>query len=209
MKILLTDDHALMRQGLRLILERDFPGTIFGEAGNAEESLRSVAQENWDMVILDIAMPGRSGIEVLREIKLSHPRLPVLVLSMYPEDQFAVRLLKSGAAGYLTKTSAGDQLAEAVRKVMAGGRFISPRLAEELAAHLDTDMKHAPHERLSNREFLVLRLIASGKAVGQIAGELSLSVSTISTYRRRILEKMDMKNNAQLTHYAVQKKLVE
>jgi len=161
------------------------------------------------VVLLDITLPGRSGLEVLKEIKRSRPKLPVLILSMHPEDQFAVRMLKAGAAGYLTKESAGEELAGAIRKVIGGGRYVSPALAERMASYLTVDLQKAPHERLSDREFLILRTIASGKQVGQIAKELSLSVSTVSTYRARILEKMDMKNNAELTHYALQKSLVD
>ena len=209
MKILITDDHAVVRQGLKLILADQFKCAEFGEARNAQEALNRVWKEKWDVVILDITMPGRNGLEVLKEIKRSRPKLPVLVLSMHPEDQFAVRLLKAGAAGYLTKESAGEELVGAIEKVTSGGRYISPSLAERMASYLDMDVRKAPHERLSDREFLVLRMIASGKAVSQIAKELSLSVATVSTYRARILEKMDLKNNAQLTHYAIQKCLVE
>jgi len=154
-------------------------------------------------------MPGRSGLEVLGEIRKSRPRLPVLVLSMHPEDQFAMRVLKSGAAGYMTKESAPEALVGAIKKVLAGGRYVSPALAEQMAAYLGTDVQKAPHERLSDREFLVLRLIASGKTVSQIADQLTLSVKTISTYRARILEKMLMRSNAELTHYAIQNRLVE
>jgi len=209
MKILITDDHAVVRQGLKLILADQFKRAEFGEARNAQEALNRVWKEKWDVVILDITMPGRNGLEVLKEIKRSRPKLPVLVLSMHPEDQFAVRLLKAGAAGYLTKESAGEEIVGAIIKVTSGGRYISPSLAERMASYLDMDVRKAPHERLSDREFLVLRMIASGKAVSQIAKELSLSVATVSTYRARILEKMDLKNNAQLTHYAIQKSLVE
>ncbi|MCL4176662.1 MAG: response regulator transcription factor [Verrucomicrobia bacterium] len=209
MRILITDDHAVVRQGLRLILADHFKKAVFGEARNATEALARVWKEKWDVVVLDITMPGRSGLEVLKEIKRSRPKLPVLVLSMHPEDQFAVRLLKAGAAGYLTKESAGEELVGAIKKVVGGGRYISPSLAERMAAYLTIDVQKAPHERLSDREFLILRMFASGKQVSQIAGELSLSVSTVSTYRARILEKMDMKNNAQLTHYALQKELVD
>ena len=198
-----------MRQGLKLILTDQFPRASFGEARNAQETLQRVMKEKWDVAILDITMPGRNGLEVLREIRRLRPKLPVLILSMHPEDQFAVRLLKIGAAGYLTKESAGEELVGAINKVLTGGRYVSPSLAERMAVYLDLDVKKAPHERLSDREFLILRLIASGKTVGQIAEELSLSVSTVSTYRSRILTKMDMKNNAQLTHYAVQKGLVD
>jgi DNA-binding NarL/FixJ family response regulator len=209
MRILITDDHAVVRQGLKLILADHFKRAVFGEAQNAQEALDRVWKEKWDVVILDITMPGRNGLEVLKEIKRSRPKLPVLVLSMHPEDQFAVRMLKTGAAGYLTKESAGEELVGAINKVMAGGRYISPSLAERMASYLDIDIHKAPHERLSDREFLILCMIASGKSVGQIAKELSLSVSTVSTYRARILEKTDMKNNAELTHYAVQKGLVD
>jgi len=209
MRILITDDHAVVRQGLKLILADHFRKAVFGEARNAQEALNRVWKEKWDVVILDITMPGRNGLELLKEIKRSRPKLPVLVLSMHPEDQFAVRMLKTGAAGYLTKESAGEELVGAINKVVAGGRYISPSLAERMASYLDIDVHKAPHERLSDREFLILRMIASGKSVGQIAKELSLSVSTVSTYRGRILEKTDMKNNAELTHYAVQKGLVD
>lgn len=206
---MITDDHAVVRQGLKLILADHFRKAVFGEACNAQEALDRVWKEKWDVVILDITMPGRNGLEVLKEIKRSRPKLPVLVLSMHPEDQFAVRMLKTGAAGYLTKESAGEELVGAINKVMTGGRYISPSLAERMASYLDIDIHKAPHERLSDREFLILRMIASGKSVGQIAKELSLGVSTVSTYRARILEKMDLKNNSELTHYAVQKGLVD
>ena len=209
MRILITDDHAVVRQGLKLILADHFKKAVFGEARNATEALARVWKGKWDVVVLDITMPGRSGLEVLKEIKRSRPRLPVLILSMHPEDQFAVRLLKAGAAGYLTKESAGEELVSAIKKVVAGGRYISPALAERIASYLTIDVQKAPHERLSDREFLILRMIASGKQVSQIARELSLSVATVSTYRARILEKMDMKNNAELTHYALQKELVD
>lgn len=209
MKILLTDDHVVVRQGLKLILADHFKHAVFGEARNAQEAFTRVAKEKWDVAVLDVTLPGRSGLEVLKEIKRLRPKLPVLILSMHPEDQFAVRMLKTGAAGYLTKESAGEELVGAIEKVVAGGRYISSSLAERMASYLDIDVQKAPHERLSNREFLILRMIASGKAVSQIARELSLSVKTISTYRARLLEKMDMKNNAELTHYAMQKSLVE
>ena len=208
MRILITDDHAVVRQGLKQILAEEFRRAEFGEAASAQEAIERVWKETWDVVVLDITMPGRSGLEVLKEIKKSKPKLPVLVLSMHPEDQFAVRLLKIGASGYMTKESAPNELVGAVKKVMAGGRYISPSLAEKMASYLAIDVQTPPHERLSDREFLVLRLIASGKTPTQIAKELGLSVKTISTYRMRILEKMDMANNAELTHYAIQNTLV-
>jgi two-component system invasion response regulator UvrY len=209
MKILLTDDHAVVRRGLKQILADEFKRATFGEARNAQETLDLIWQEHWDVAVLDITLPGRSGLEVLREIKKAKPRLPVLVLSMHPEGQFAVRVLKRGAAGYMTKESAPEELVGAINRVLAGGRYVSPSLAEKLASYLSTDEQKAPQEKLSDREFQVLRLIASGKTVGDIARELSLSVKTISTYRSRILEKMGMKNNAELMHYAMQHQLVE
>jgi two-component system, NarL family, invasion response regulator UvrY len=208
MKILITDDHAVVRQGLKQILLEEFTRAEFGEATNAQEAIERVWKENWDVVVLDITMPGRSGLEVLKEIKKSRPKLPVLVLSMHPEDQFAVRLLKIGASGYMTKESAPNELVGAVKKVIAGGRYVSAALAEKMASYLAVDVQTPPHERLSDREFLVLRLIASGKTPTAIAKELALSVKTISTYRMRILEKMSMSNNAELTHYAIQNQLV-
>src|SRR5438105_10377417 len=204
MKILLTDDHALVRQGLRLILADHFKNATFGEARNAHEALTRVWKEKWDVVVLDITMPGRSGLEVLREIKKSRPKLPVLVLSMHPENQFAVRVLKRGASVYMTKESAPNELVGAIKKVLAGGRYVSTSLAEKLATYLATDNQKPAQELLSDREFQVLRLIASGKIVSEIARELSLSVKTISTYRTRILEKMGLRNNAELMHYAMQ-----
>jgi two-component system, NarL family, invasion response regulator UvrY len=193
---------------LKQILTDAFKRATYGEARNAQEALDLIWKQDWDVVVLDITMPGRSGLDVLGEIKKSKPRLPVLVLSMHPENQFAVRVLKSGASGYMTKESAPDELVGAVKKVLAGGRYVSNALAENLAASLSVSQK-APQEKLSDREFQVLRLIASGKMITDIARELSLSVKTISTYRSRILEKMDMKNNAELMHYAIQHRLVE
>jgi len=209
MRILIADDHAVVRQGLKHILAEAFKRAFFGEAATSQQTLERVWKEPWDIVILDLTMPGRNGLEVLKEIKQAHPTLPVLILSMHPEDQFAVRLLKAGAAGYMTKESAPEALVGAVRKAIAGGRYVSAALAEKLASLLVNDVQVAPHERLSDREFLILRLIASGKSVSIIARELSLSVKTISTYRARLLEKMDLSNNAELVHYAFQNNLVE
>jgi DNA-binding NarL/FixJ family response regulator len=209
MKILLTDDHAVVRHGLKQILADEFKRATFGEARNAHEALDLVWKENWDVVVLDVTMPGRSGLEVLREIKKHKPRLPVLVLSMHPENQFAVRVLKRGASGYMTKESAPAELVGAIKKVLAGGRYVSTSLAERLATDLSGDNQKPAQELLSDREFQVLRLIASGKIVSEIAKELSLSVKTISTYRTRILEKMGLRNNAELMHYAMQNQLVE
>lgn len=205
----MADDHAVVRHGLKQILADEFKRAAFGEARNAQEALDLVWKENWDVAILDITMPGRSGLDVLREIKKSKPRLPVLVLSMHPENQFAVRVLKRGASGYMTKESAPVELVGAVKKVMAGGRYVSTSLAEKLATYLSGDSQKPAQELLSDREFQVLRLIASGKIVSEIAKDLSLSVKTISTYRSRILEKMGLRNNAELMHYAMQHQLVE
>jgi len=171
--------------------------------------LNRVWKEKWDVVILDITMPGRGGLEILKEVKKARPRIPVLVLSMHPEDQFAVRVLKAGASGYMTKETAPEELVGAIRKILAGGRHISSSLAEIMAAYLTVKTEKPPHELLSNREFQVLRQIASGRTVSEIARELSLSVRTVSTYRTRILEKMGLKTNAELTHYAFQNQLVK
>jgi DNA-binding NarL/FixJ family response regulator len=182
MRILIADDHAVVRHGLRQILTSAFKHSVFGEAANSQEALDRVWKEPWDIVILDLTMPGRSGLEVLKEIKQARPKLPVLILSMHPEDQFAVRLLKAGASGYMTKESAPEELVGAVNKAVAGGRYVSVRLAEKLASLIVHDTTAAPHECLSDREFLILRLIASGKTVSAIARDLSLSVKTVSTY---------------------------
>jgi two-component system invasion response regulator UvrY len=209
MRILIADDHAVVRHGLKQILADEFKRAEFGEARNGQEVLNKVWKEKWDVVILDITMPGRGGLEILKEVKKARPKIPVLVLSMHPEDQFAVRVLKAGASGYMTKESAPEQLVEAIRKIVAGGRHISPSLAEIMAAYLTVKTEKPPHELLSNREFQVLRQIASGRTVSEIARELSLSVRTVSTYRTRILEKMGLKTNAELTHYAFQNQLVK
>jgi len=209
MRILIADDHAVVRHGLKQILADEFKRAEFGEARNGQEVLNRVWKERWDVIVLDITMPGRGGLEVLKEIKKSRPKVPVLVLSMHPEDQFAVRVLKAGASGYMTKETAPEELVGAIRKVVAGGRHISPSLGEIMAAYLTVKTDKPPHELLSNREFQVLRQIASGKTVSEIARELSLSVRTVSTYRTRILEKMGLKTNAELTHYAFQNQLVK
>jgi DNA-binding NarL/FixJ family response regulator len=209
MRILIADDHAVVRQGLKQILAEAFKRAVIGEAANSQEALERVWKEPWDVVILDLSMPGRNGLEVLKEIKRDRPKLPVLILSMHPEDQFAVRLLKAGASGYMTKESAPEELVGAVKKAVAGGRYVSLPFAEKLASLIVQDVQAPLHESLSDREFLILRLIASGKTVGAIARDLSLSVKTISTYRTRLLEKMCMSNNSELVHYAFQNQLVE
>jgi two-component system invasion response regulator UvrY len=208
MRILIADDHAVVRHGLKQILAEAFRGAVFGDAGNAGEVVSAIEKEPWDVVVLDISMPDRSGLEVLCDIRKLRPKLPVLVLSMHPESQFAVRVLRDGASGYLTKASAPEELVGAIKKVLAGGRYVSPMLAEKLAADLAVNTDKPPQEFLSNREYQVLRLLASGKIVSEIAGELRLSVKTISTYRARVLEKMHLRNNAQLMHYAMENHLV-
>ena len=207
-RILIVDDHAILRRGLKEILEREFRDVSIGEAGTAEHALTQLDAGNWDLVILDITMPGRSGVDVLRNLKALRPKLPVLVLSMHPEDQYGKRVLKAGASGYMNKESAPEELIKAVRKLLSGGRYVSPTLAETLAVDLGRDDETPAHERLSDREFEVLRKMASGKTVGQIAQELHLSVPTVSTYRARILEKMGMSTNADLIRYAVSHHLV-
>ena len=209
MKILITDDHAVLRRGLKQILEDGFGKIQFGEAANAGEAIAAVAKEHWDLVVLDITMPGRSGLDALKEIKTIKPNMRVLVLSVHSEDQFAVRVLKAGASGFLNKDSAPEELVKAVRKVVAGGRYVSASLAEKLDFNLDHPSDELPHQKLSDREFQVLRMIGSGKTVSEIAEELGLSVKTVSTYRARILEKMKLNTNAELTRYSFENKLVE
>jgi DNA-binding NarL/FixJ family response regulator len=187
----------------------EFGPVTFGEARNSEELMEAIRKQEWDILILDITMPGKSGLDALKEIRPLRPRLPVLVLSMHPEDQFAVRVLKAGAAGYMTKERAPEELIGAIKKVLAGGKYVSSTLAERLAFNLDQETEKAPHEMLSDREYEVLCMIASGKTVGEIADILYLSVKTVSTYRARILEKMNLRTNAELTHYAMKNHLVE
>ena len=205
LRILTIDDHEVVREGIKGIFAPD--KAEFGEARSGPEALALVRDHDWDIAVLDISLGGRSGIEVLKEIKETRPRLPVLMLSMHAEEQYAVRAFKAGAAGYISKGSSGDELRAAILKVIKGGRYISPALAEKMVADLSTSDK-PPHETLSDRELEVLCLIASGKTVGEIALELSLSDKTISTYRRRILDKMNMKTSAELTHYAIRNGLV-
>ncbi len=208
LRVLIVDDHEVLRDGVKRVLDKQ-PGTVtFGEAGTAPEALRLAREQEWDVVVLDLSLGGRSGLEVLKELRQLRPRLPVLVLSMHSEEQFARRAFKAGAAGYITKDSPRAELLKAVKKVSEGGTYVSPALAEKLVFDLRRDDR-PPHETLSDREFEVMRLIASGKTVKEIAGILSLSDNTISTYRARILEKMGMKTNAELTHYAIQNRLVE
>ena len=208
-QVLIADDHAILRRGLKEILIRELAGAVCGEAKDATEILARVQDRDWDLVILDITMPGRSGLEVLRDLKAIRPKLPVLVLSMHPEDQYARRILKAGASGYMNKEAAPEELVKAVRKVLAGGRYVSPALAEQLAVDLSHDTGQPIHDVLSDREFEVLRMLAAGKTVSQIAEELHLGVTTISTYRARILEKMNMTTTAELMHYALYNRLID
>jgi two-component system, NarL family, invasion response regulator UvrY len=207
-KVLIGDDHAIVRQGMIQLLKEEFAELEISEANTGNELLDKLRKEKWNILIMDISMPGQSGLEVLKQIKSEDIKTPVLILSMYPEEQYAVRVLKAGASGYLTKDTASDELILAVKKVLSGKKYISESLAEKLAFDLDTDSDKAIHETMSDREFQVFRLIASGKTVSQIAKELNLSVPTISTYRARIMEKLHMKTNAELTRYALETKLV-
>ncbi len=202
-RVLIADDHAILRRGLREILMRELEGVVCGDANDATEVLSQIRDAEWDLVILDITMPGRSGLEALHDLKAERPKLPVLVLSMHPEDQYAKRILKAGAAGYMNKESAPEELVKAVRKVLAGGMYVSAALAEILAADLSEDDGRPIHEALSDREFEILRMIGAGKAVTQIAEELHLGVTTVSTYRARILTKMNMTATVELMHYAL------
>lgn len=209
MKILIADDHAVVREGLKQIISETTDILVVDEANNGQEVLNKVSEHQYDIVLLDITMPGRSGLDILKQIKSNNPKLPVLILSVHPEEQYAVRTLKAGASGYLTKGSAPDELIEAIRKISQGRKYISPSLAERLAIDLDIGYDKPVHEMLSDREFQVMCKIASGMTVKEIADELSLSVQTISTYRSRILGKMRMKNSAELIHYALKQGLVD
>ena len=207
-RVLIVDDHAILRRGLRALLSDAFGRAEFGEASNAEQALEQLGRTGWDVALLDITLPGKSGLDLLKEVKAAQPKLPVLVLSVHPEDQFAVRVLKAGAEGYMTKESAPEELVQAIHKILAGGRYVSPTLAEKLALTVRKDFTRTPHETLSDREYEVMCRIASGKTVTEIAGELSLSAKTISTYRARILEKLGVKNSAEITRYAIRNGLV-
>lgn len=206
--VIIADDHPVVRQGLKQILAEEPDMKVTGDASNGQELLAKVDTQPCDVVLLDISMPGRGGLDVLNELRRWHPRLPVLVLSVHSEDQFGVRTLKSGASGFMNKETAPEELVKAIRKVHGGGRYVSPSLAEKLASDLAPDSKPPLHETLSDREYQVMCMIASGKTVGEIGRELSLSVKSISTYRGRILEKMQMNNNSQLIYYAIKNGLV-
>jgi DNA-binding NarL/FixJ family response regulator len=209
-RILIADDHAIVREGLKQIVQQTLDIIVVDEASNAAETIAKVRRLELDLLLLDISMPDRSGLDVLLELKRDFPRLPVLILSFYPEDQYALRMIKAGASGYVTKESASDELVVAIRKVAQGGRYMSSTLAERLVFDMVGDgSDKLPHELLSNREFQVFRLIAAGKTVKEIGEELSLSVKTISTNRTRIMEKMGLRNNSEFTQYAIKHKLLE
>ncbi len=207
-RVLIADDHTVVRRGLKQILLEGFPTALVEEVPDAEELIKRVMQSEWDVIISDLSMPGRSGLDALQQIKQFNPKLPVLILSIHPEEHYALRVLKAGASGYLSKDSAPDELVTAVNKVLIGKKYITDSIAEKLASVLDKDSNKAPHEFLSDREFSVLKLLAAGKSVSDIAESLFLSVTTVSTYRSRIMSKMDMKSNADLTLYAVEHKLL-
>jgi len=208
MRVLIVDDHAIVRRGLRELVSDEFRGAAFGEASDARQALEQLRKKEWDLALIDINLPGKNGLDLLKELKAEWPTLPVLVLSAHPEDQFAVRVLKAGAGGYMTKESAPEDLAKAIRKILGGGRYVSPALAEKLALGLRKDLTRTPHETLSDREYEVMSRIALGKTVTEIAEELSLSAKTISTYRARVLEKLDVKNSAEIVQYAIRNGLV-
>jgi two-component system, NarL family, invasion response regulator UvrY len=208
MKVLITDDHPIVRQGLKQILREAFESIVVDEAVNGLEAISKIENEKYDIVLLDISMPGMNGLEVLKEIQKTHKTLPVMIISIYPEDQYALRCLKAGASGYLTKDTASDELTLAVERILSGKKYVSPSLADKLARHLNEGAPKLPHELLSDREDQVMRYIASGKTATEIAAELSLSVKTINTYRNRILKKMQIKNSAELIRYAVQNQLL-
>jgi len=209
LRVLIADDHAILRRGLKEILLREFDDAACGEAGEAAQVLYQVRSQPWDLVILDVSMPGRSGLDVRADLKQLRPAIPGLMLSMHSEDQYAKRVLRAGAVGYMNKETAPEELVKAIRRVLAGGRYVSATFAEKLASDLRGDPGRPVHESLSNREFEVLRMIASGKTNSQMAEELHLSLTTVSTYRARILEKMNMANNAELMRYALQNRLID
>ncbi|GAA5181701.1 response regulator transcription factor RqpR [Niveibacterium umoris] len=207
-RVLIADDHAIVRQGLRAILSDTSDMVVAGEAENGIRALQLLRDGSWDVVLMDVNMPDRNGIDTLKLVKKEFPKLPVLMLSMHPEEQYAVRALKAGASGYLSKQSAPEQLVLAIRQVASGKKYVSAEVAEQLATAITEDDR-APHERLSDREYQTLCMIASGKTLTQIGEELNLSVKTVSVYRARLLEKMKLKNNAELTHYGLKHGLVE
>ncbi len=209
LRILIADDHAIVRQGLKQVLVEEFSDAHLGEASSGEETLKVMREEHWDVLILDIHFPDKNGLEILKEVKLLHPTLPVVVLSLYPEEQYGIRVLKAGGSAYLTKETAPEELVSAIKRVLKGGRYVSPDLAEQLAANLSPHhAQGATHQTLSDRELEVLKFLAAGKTVTDIADILALSVKTISTYRARLLEKLHLKTTADLIRYAIDQDLV-
>jgi two-component system invasion response regulator UvrY len=208
LRILIADDHAIIRKGLKQILLEEYPSAIMEEVTDAEGAMKKIMDKEWDIIICDLSMPGRSGLDVVQYVKQNLPKLPVLILSIHPEEQYAIRVLKAGAAGYLSKDAATEELVVAVQRVLQGRKYISPSIAEKMAAELDQDSSKPPHEILSDREFDIFKMIAAGKTVSDIAEQLSLSITTVSTYRARVLTKMNMKTNAELTRYALESKLI-
>lgn len=208
-RLIIADDHTVVRKGLKQIFEETPDIEVADQAATGMELLEKVNKDSFDVVLLDISMPGRDGLDVLKVLKTDMPELPVLIFTMYPEEQYALRVLKAGASGYLNKESSPEELIDAIRKVSGGRKYISPYLAELLASNLETSGEAPLHDNLSDREFQVMCMIASGKTVTEIAKQLSLSINTISTYRLRILDKLNMKSNAEITHYAIKNQLVE
>jgi len=208
-KILIADDHAIVREGLKQIVAEEKDIQLAGEAENAKQMMELLSKDNWSLVILDINMPGKSGLEALKDIKLLYPDLPVLILSMFSEDQYGIRAIRAGASGYLKKVSAPTELVTAIRKIVSGGKYINPSLAEKLADKFGETHKTSLHENLSDREYQIMCNIALGKSAEEIAQELSISINTVYTYRNRILDKMSMKSNVELTQYVFSNKLVE
>jgi len=207
-RILIVDDHFIVRKGIHQILVEEFTDAFFDEASDAESMIQKVIENDWDLVISDISMPGRSGLDALAQLKTIKPKIPVLIMSIHPEDHYAVRVIKSGAAGYLSKDLAPEELVNAVKSVIAGKKYITPIVAEKLASAVHKNNDLPAHQHLSDREFSVLRLLASGKSVSEIAENMYLSVNTVSTYRSRLLVKMNLKTNADLTVYALEHRLI-
>jgi two-component system, NarL family, invasion response regulator UvrY len=208
-RVLIVDDHPLMREGLNRFVAEAFPDSVIAEASNGSEAMKAVWDQPWDLVLMDISMPGRSGLDLLKEVKAARPKLPVLMLSMHSEEQFLTRALRAGASGYISKSTPCDVMLQAIKQALGGGKFITPKAAELLASELSIDTSRPLHEQLSDREFDVLVRIGRGQSVGEIAASLNLSVKTVSTYRTRVLEKMALRNNAELAQYAIRNHLVD
>jgi DNA-binding NarL/FixJ family response regulator len=208
-KILIADDHAIVREGLKQIVTEESDMKVMGEAANASELFKLLEKDSWEIIVLDINMPGKSGLEALKEMKTRNIKVPVLILSMFSEDQYGLRAIKAGAAGYLKKVSAPTELVSAIRKIVSGGKYISQTLAEKLAESVDVNNRNALHQNLSDREYQIMCFISLGKSAEEIAEELAISINTVYSYRNRILDKMHLKSNVELTQYAIQHKLIE